>query len=231
MVGRGIYVEIGIQADVQILWQHTQEPQIHQMWDLRFSDIRYIPRADSSQPQQFLYTTRIGFGLAIEGNGESTGTHDAATGQRTSALRFWSHDRRSLIDEGSGYWRYIPVASGSRFLTWYDYRPRFGVIGALLDRLLFRPLMGWATAWSFDRLRLWIEQGVHPRTAMALAAAHALARIGIAFVWLWQGLVPKLLYPNQDEKLMLAAAGWPEFGIGAPCLSGTRSPWLPRLPL
>jgi hypothetical protein len=132
MAGRGIYVEIGIQADVKTLWQYTQEPQMHQLWDLRFSTIRYLPRVNNSQPQQFLYTTRIGFGLTIKGNGESTGTHDGATGQRTSALRFWSHDRRSLIREGSGYWRYIPDASGSRFLTWYDYKPRFGVLGALL---------------------------------------------------------------------------------------------------
>jgi hypothetical protein len=70
--------------------------------------------------------------------------------------------------------------------------------------------MGWATAWSFDRLRLWIEEGVHPRTAIVLAAAHALARSGIAFVWLWQGLVPKLLYADKDERLMLAAIGIPE---------------------
>jgi DoxX-like family len=207
---RGIYVEIRIRADVNAVWQYTQEPQIHELWDLRFSTIRYLPRADASQPQRFLYSTRIGFGLTISGKGESTGTHDGATGERTSALRFWSDDPRSLIREGSGYWRYLPTQDGSRFLTWYDYSTRFGAAGELLDRCLFRPLMGWATAWSFDRLRLWLDEGLHPRAAMALAIAHGLARIGIAFVWLWQGLVPKLLHASQDEKAMLAAVGIPE---------------------
>ncbi len=45
---------------------------------------------------------------------------------RRSALRFWSHDPRSLILEGSGYWRYVPSVDGVRFLTSYDYRTRFG---------------------------------------------------------------------------------------------------------
>ena len=27
--------------------------------------------------------------------------------------------------------------------------------------------MGWATAWSFDRLRLWLEEGIDPATSAA----------------------------------------------------------------
>jgi hypothetical protein len=42
-----------------------------------------------------------------------------------------------------------------RFLTGYDYGTRFGLPGQVIDRLALRPLLGWATAWSFDRLRLW----------------------------------------------------------------------------
>jgi len=44
---------------------------------------------------------------------------------------------------------------------------------------------------------------------MRMAAIHALARLGIAFIWLWQGLAPKLLFPSADEKAMLAAASLP----------------------
>jgi hypothetical protein len=47
--------------------------------------------------------------------------------------------------------RLIPTAEGIRFLTRYDYRTRFGPFGMLFDRLIFRPLIGWATAWSFDK--------------------------------------------------------------------------------
>ena len=125
---------------------------------------------------------------------------------RISALKFWSADPKSLIEEGAGYWKYVPTSEGVRFFTWYDYRTRFGAAGRLLD-LPFRALIGWATAWSFDRLRLWIERGIPPQLSMRMAVIHALARLGIAFTWLWHGLVPKIIFQNADEKAMLAASG------------------------
>lgn len=205
----GIYVEILISADLDEIWRRTQVPNLHEQWDLRFTKIEYLPRRSEAEPQKFLYSTRIGFGLKINGEGESTGTREDVTGVRTSALSFWSSDPKSLIEEGSGYWQYHPTASGIRFLTWYDYRTRFGPFGRSLDRLLFRPLIGWATAWSFDRLRLWIERGVPPGTTMRMSLIHALARLGIAFTWMWQGLVPKLLFPSIDERAMISAARLP----------------------
>ena len=153
------------------MWEATQDPGWHQRWDLRFTSIRYLPRPDAREPQRFLYATRIGLGLVIEGTGESVGTREGETGARTSALRFWADDRRSLIREGSGYWRYVPAEGGVRFLTRYDYSTRWGAAGALVDRLLFRPLLGWATAWSFDRLRLWLEGGIPPERSRLLARA------------------------------------------------------------
>ena len=68
--------------------------------------------------------------------------------------------------------------------------------------------MGWATAWSFDRLRLWAETGQPPETSLTLALVHALARAAAAAsIWIWHGLVPKLLFRNVDERTMLAQAG------------------------
>lgn len=125
----GIYVEILICAVVDEVWRRTQVPDLHEQWDLRFSKIEYLPRHSESEPQRFLYSTRIGFGLKIAGEGESTGTREDVSGSRTSALSFWSSDPKSLIEEGSGYWQYHPTASGVRFLTWYDYRTRFGSVG------------------------------------------------------------------------------------------------------
>ena len=49
------------------------------------------------------------------------------------------------------------------FETQYDYDTRFGRIGNVIDFYMFRPLLGWATAWSFDALKLWLEKGLHPR--------------------------------------------------------------------
>ncbi len=203
----GIYVEILIQSDLDEVWRLTQQPALHQRWDLRFTRIEYLPRPDPNLPQHFLYETRIGFGLAIKGTGESVGLRSADTGDTTSALRFASDDPKSLIREGSGYWRYVPTDRGLRFFTWYDYQVRFGLPGRIIDRLFFRPLMGWATAWSFDRLRLWADDGQPPEVSLQLASIHAIARLTIAFTWLWHGLVPKLIFRNIDEQIMLKNAG------------------------
>jgi uncharacterized membrane protein YphA (DoxX/SURF4 family) len=204
-----IYVEILIRAPMQALWAHTQTPELHQRWDLRFSRIEYLPRESETEPQRFRYATRIGFGLDVVGEGESLGARDLASGSRSSALKFSSADSRSIIREGAGYWKYIPTAEGVIFLTWYDYRTRFGALGALLDRLGFQPLMGWATAWSFDRLRLWLEDGVDPAQAMRQTLVHGVARVGLALIFAYHGLVPKLLGPHADEIAMVRDAGVP----------------------
>jgi hypothetical protein len=96
-VARPIYVEILVRAPIDELWEKSQRPDLHERWDLRFTRIEYLPRLSLSEPQRFLYATRIGFGLEIRGAGESVGATDESDGSRTSALRFWSDDRRSLI--------------------------------------------------------------------------------------------------------------------------------------
>lgn len=202
-----IYVEILVRAPMDVLWSHTQTPALHERWDLRFSQIEYLPRRDDTEPQRFHYATRIGFGLEVSGDGETVGRRDSTDGTSTSALTFGSDEPLSIIKEGSGYWKYIPTEHGVRFLTWYDYRTRFGVAGALFDRLIFRPLIGWATAWSFDRLRLWLEQDVAPGQAIRHSLIHVISRVALAAVFAYQGFVPKLLTRNVDEIAMLRDAG------------------------
>jgi DoxX-like family len=205
---QGLYVELPMRSAMDRLWQLTQDPALHQRWDLRFSTIRYLPKPYEEAPQQFVYETRTGFGLAIAGGGESTGTRSATTGERTSALRFWSDDAKSLIQTGAGYWKYIPSGDGGiRFLTWYDYQTRFGLAGKLIDTVLFRPMMGWATAWSFDRLRLWIETDTAPEVILRSSIVYGICRTMIAFVWIWHGLIPKLLFHDPAELAMLSDAG------------------------
>jgi uncharacterized membrane protein YphA (DoxX/SURF4 family) len=215
----GIYVEIRIRAPLDELWRYTQDPAIHERWDLRFTNISYLPRLTETEPQRFLYATRIGLGARITGEGSTTAERTGADGTRTSALRFWSNDKKSLIREGSGYWQYIPTDDGIRFLTWYDYETRFGKLGRAFDALIFRPLMGWATAWSFDRLRLWIEQGLDPQYMRERSVIHAISRITLAMVFLYHGLVPKLLAQHPDEVTMLANSGVPTHWIGTLLIS------------
>lgn len=203
-----LYVEIAIRGTLDDVWRLTQTPELHERFDLRFTRIEYLPRAAESDPQRFLYATRIGFGLEIRGTGESVTTREDARGARTSSLRFGSADRKSLIREGAGYWKYEALPDGRvRFLTGYDYSVRFGALGRAIDRVLFRPLLGWATAFSFDRLRLWVERGTAPETSLACALVHAIGRGAVAFAWLWHGLVPKILAPSPDEMALVADAG------------------------
>jgi hypothetical protein len=204
-----IYVETLIHASMDALWTHTQTPDLHQRWDLRFSSIEYLPRFSEAEPQRFRYTTRLGLGIAIEGDGETMGERDLTDGSRTSALRFSSTHPLSIIGTGSGYWKYVPTPDGIRFLTSYDYRPRFGPAGAFFDRLVFRPMLGWATAWSFDRLRRWLEDGISPERSFRQAALHAVTRLTLAGIFLYEGLVPKLLGANGDEVAMLRNVGVP----------------------
>lgn len=172
----GLYVEARVRTDLDTLWERTQDPALHQRWDLRFTEIAYLPGAEG-EPQRFRYATRVLPFLVVAGTGVSAGERHRAGGDRVSALRFASPHPLSLLAEGSGYWRYVPERDGVRFLTGYDYRPRWGRFGRLADRLVFRPLMGWATAWSFDRLRLWCELGVSPERARAHWLLETAARI------------------------------------------------------
>ena len=209
-----IHVEIFIRAGIDDVWRCTQTPDLHARWDLRFTDIEYLPRPDPLQPQRFLYATRIGFGLHIEGEGESVATREDASGVRTSSLRFWSDDPKSLIRIGSGYWQYVPVDGGVRFLTRYTYETRFGPLGRAFNALVFEPLLGWATAWSFDRLRLWLEEGLDPASSFTFAGIHALARVTLAVAWLYHGIVPKFLFPDSGELDLLRRTGI--FGRASP---------------
>ena len=201
-----IYVEIRIRCGMDDLWRLTQTPELHRRWDLRFTDIEYLPRPDEAEPQRFLYATRIGFGLAIRGEGETVGSREQ-DGVRTSALKFSSDDPKSLIRKGAGYWKYHPEEGGIRFLTSYDYQTRFGAAGRAFDAVLFRPLLGWATAWSFDRLRLWLEEGIDPATSAARASIHATARAVLGLIWIYQGVIPKLVFQDSGELEILRSSG------------------------
>lgn len=230
-----IYVEIDVDGSREDLWEYTQDPDVHARWDLRFTDIEYLPR-EAGEPQRFTYRTHVG-GVGVAGTGESTG--DAETDEEwTSGLVFRSADPRALIRQGNGFWKYRETGAGVEFRTEYDYEPRWGALGRVVDRFAFRPLLGWATAWSFDRLRRWVEDDLAPEDAMTFALVHALARVSLALAWVYQGLVPKLLSAHSRE-LRLAAdvpllspgdavfvLGLAEVALGVGLLAAWRRRWL-----
>ena len=166
-----LYVETLIRAPMDDVWRFTQDPARHERWDARFSRIE--PQGTEGR---FRYATRVLPGLTIAGTGVSVGQRRGSDGSGTSALRFACPHPLSLIRSGSGYWRYLATESGVRFLTGYDYVPGWGRGGRVVDRA-FRPLFGWATAWSFDRLRLWLERGVPPERARDRAIGEVAIRL------------------------------------------------------
>lgn len=175
-VPRPLYVETLVCCDDDRLWSATQDAASHTRWDVRFSSIEDVRRQSADEPRAFRYALRLP-GRTVSGTGTSVGERRRADGTRTSALRFASPDPLSLIRRGSGWWRYVPTPGGTRFLTGYDYEPGWGRAGRVADRLVLRPLLGWGTAWSFDRLRLWLEDDVPPEAAARRWAADAAMRL------------------------------------------------------
>ncbi|SFE26321.1 DoxX-like family protein [Paenibacillus algorifonticola] len=206
---RSIYVETTIHTDLDTLWNYTQIPSKHVQWDMRFTAIEYMPRHTEEEIQRFHYQTRIGFGLAIAGTGATRAEWLKKEGKqsRLSTLSFSSEQKLSLISRGRGYWRYTEQGDDVIFLTRYDYKTRFGAAGKAFDRLLFRPIFGWATAWSFDVLKIWLEQHIPPAATIQRALIHYVSLALLAVLWLYQGIVPKLLYPETGELAQLHASG------------------------
>ncbi|RWS42910.1 hypothetical protein EKA14_11840 [Bacillus mycoides] len=198
-----IYVATEMKTTMEKLWEYTQEPDIHTEWDARFTEISYLEKKEG-EPQQFLYKTKIGFGLEIAGEGESIGEIRKETGERISSLKFWTDNTLSLIQIGRGYWKYTPNKEYIHFETQYDYDTRFGRIGNVIDSYIFRPLLGWATAWSFDALKLWLEKGLHPSLLIKRTITYWLVCFLFAFVWLYQGIVPKVMFTHSEEIKMLS---------------------------
>ena len=207
MKRRPLYIETKIKCDFNTLWDYTQDPAIHKEWDLRFTEIKYLAKTNPIDPQKFLYSTKIGFGINVSGIGESVATKTKDNGERTSVLKFSSDSSLSIITQGSGYWKYIPESNGIRFFTGYDYETRWGVFGELVDKFIFRPLMIWATAWSFDCLRNWLERGLHPKQAIRAQLTVLFSSVTLGIIWIYQGLIPKLLYSDTGELELLNQSG------------------------
>lgn len=203
MKKKPIYVEIDIQAPLEDAWTYTQNPKLHEQWDLRFTSITYLEKTSPEAPQTFTYETKVMPGVKVSGWGESKGTHHKENGTKTSSLHFGTPQKISPIAEGKGYWQYIPHESGLTFLTQYDYDVRYGKLGEVFDKI-FRPVMGWATALGFDVLKRWLEKGENPASQYRRFFITMLISMLFCFVWFYHGLVPKVWMQHPVEVSMLA---------------------------
>jgi hypothetical protein len=66
MKRKPLYIETHIACDPETIWGRTQDPGLHRLWNLRFSDLEYLPKPDAETRQRFLYSTRTGFGLQVD---------------------------------------------------------------------------------------------------------------------------------------------------------------------
>lgn len=60
---------------------------------------------------------------------------------------------------------------------------------------------------AIDRLRLWVEQGMIPEASFMLWKVHVICKVALSIVWIWEGLVPKILYPSEIEIRMVESTG------------------------
>ncbi|HLL84876.1 MAG TPA: hypothetical protein VK420_19560, partial [Longimicrobium sp.] len=203
---RRIVVEALIPAPVERVWERTQTPDQHTAWDLRFSTIRYLPEQDARGFHRMEYRTRLGFGLEVSG----WGRYLQNAPLRRSTFEFGSDEPLSLILRGRGVWLYERHPEGTFFKTVFDYQTRHGVLGEVLDAVLFRPVMRLATEWSFETLRQECAGD-----AGAVARRRSRARFLCFFLARVLGLPPRegaarsWLGSGREEEPSTAAAGAP----------------------
>lgn len=148
---RKIVVEALIPAPVAEVWERSQNPVHHVAWDIRFTHIGNLPQTDERGFQLLDYRTDIAFGVEVKG----VGRYLHSTPLQHSTFEFDSDDFRSIISHGRGVWLYETRPGGTYFKTVYDYDARHGLLGRVVDALLFRRLLQLATEWSFETLRQW----------------------------------------------------------------------------
>lgn len=152
LVGHGlsepppIHVRVHVPADIRALWDLTQDHRLHPRWDHRFS--RIVMLSDTIRAGTEMRYERKVFGLTIRGLGRYK--HHRPLAQST--FEFWSDDPRSLIRRGVGVWLYRAAPGGAELWTSYRYDVRWGGVGRVIDRFLFRPWMTRETGRSFQRL-------------------------------------------------------------------------------
>jgi hypothetical protein len=144
---RPVHVAVRLRTTVSHLWAITQDHLLHPAWDHRFSRIDML--SDRIEAGTAMRYERDVLGMKIRGFGR----YKLHRPEKQSTFAFWSDDPRSLIRRGVGLWLYRPMADGTVvFSTSYTYEVRWGVLGKLVDRLVFRQFFQRETERSFGRL-------------------------------------------------------------------------------
>ncbi|MGE6629773.1 hypothetical protein [Bacillus sp. NPDC077027] len=208
MKRKPVYVETEIVAPLEKVWEYTQNPSLHEQWDLRFSTIT-LEASSNDEPQSFLYEKNIGFGMSVTGTGAYR-TKVTAENERASSLKFGSSHPLSFIKKGGGHWKYVKTKDRVVFTTQFDYETKEGKGWRWADRFMFRPMIGLATAFSFGSLKVWLEKGIHPRLLLERTLAHVFICLLFSVVWLFQAFAPgaySIFYHDMGFRLFYLLLG------------------------
>ncbi|ADO75841.1 SRPBCC family protein [Stigmatella aurantiaca] len=168
-----LHVRVRLPATVEQVWNLTQDHRLHPRWDHRFSSIVMLhedtqgpcaaplgtpdPRIQTGTVMRYEKTV---LGASIRG----LGRYKLHRPMQQSTFEFWSEEPLSLIARGAGLWRYTALPEGGmEFATSYTYEVRWGVLGRVVDRFVFRPLFQRYTEQSFARLARRYFGVRHPR--------------------------------------------------------------------
>jgi hypothetical protein len=144
---RPLHVSVRLRTSVEELWRITQDHVLHPRWDHRFSRIEML--ADRIETGTEMRYERTVLGLTIRGFGR----YKLHRPHAQSTFEFWSDHPLSLIRRGVGLWLYRPQGDGTvEFSTSYTYEVRWGALGRIVDRFVFRPFFQRETERSFRRL-------------------------------------------------------------------------------
>lgn len=147
---RPLHVSVRLPASAAQVWTTTHDHVLHPRWDHRFDHIvMHGERITTGTTMTYAKTV---LGITIRG----WGRYQLHAPIRQSTFAFGSADVRSLIRQGVGVWRYQAVTDGAfpvtELSTSYTYEVRWGVLGRIFDRIVFRPLFQRETERSFARL-------------------------------------------------------------------------------
>ena len=158
-----IYVEIPINTTIDNVWDASQKPDMHEQWDLRFSSITYLPK-EEGEPQSFTYSRTVGPFIKSKDGGKVSAPFIKRMDPELLLYILERINGSPLSVKDGVIGNMNNRRNGVKFLTQYDYDVNFGRAGKIADKFIFRPLIGWATALSFDVLKRWLEKGEAPRS-------------------------------------------------------------------